>query len=51
MSEYSQNASPEKVQILEDDAKKFVINKIDREVIEQFNPTSFVMTTDWLTTD
>lgn len=51
MSEYSQNASPEKVQILEDDARKFVIGKIDPEVINQFNPASFVMTTDWLTTD
>jgi len=51
MSEYSQNTSPEKVQILEDDARKFLVRKIDDTIMNQFDVTSFVMTTDWLTTD
>ena len=51
MTEYPHNNSPEKVQILEDDARKFLVAKIDQNFMSQLDVTSFVMTTDWLTTD
>lgn len=51
MSKYAQNTSPEKIQILDDDARKFIVGKTDNDFMTQFDVTSFVMTTDWLTTD
>lgn len=51
MTEYPQNTSPEKVQILEDDARKFLVAKLENDFVSQFDAISFVMTTDWLKAD
>lgn len=51
MSQYARNTSPAKIQTLDDDARKFIVGKIDNDFMKQFDVTSFVMITDWLTTD
>ena len=51
MSEYTPKTSPERIQILDDNARKFILGSIDHEFLETHDASSFVMTTDWLSTD
>lgn len=51
MSEHPQDSSPEKVQTLDDDARKFVVGEVNPDFMTQFDVVSYVMTTDWLVTD
>lgn len=51
MSEHPLNTTPEKIQILDDNARKFVVGGLEADFMTQFDVTSYVMTTDWLVTD
>lgn len=51
MSEYTPKTSPERIQILDDNARKFILSSIDHKFLETHDTSSFIMTTDWLSTD
>ena len=40
--------NPEKKELLDDNARKFVVDTIDSEFLHEHNAKSFLLTTDWL---
>jgi CYTH domain-containing protein len=43
--------NPEKKEVLDDNARKFTVDTLDTQFLNENNATSFTLTTDWLTTD
>ena len=48
MSLESPQNSPEKKEVLDDNARKFTVDIIDPEFLQKNNARSFLLTTDWL---
>jgi len=49
--EFTDQADQEpKKEILDDNARKFIVNSLDPGFLKENNATSFIMTTDWLET-
>ncbi|MET1032895.1 MAG: hypothetical protein ABWX94_00145 [Candidatus Saccharimonadales bacterium] len=51
MSEMFPVSTPEKSEILDDDARKFIVDGINYHFLEQISASSFTMTVDWLETN
>mgnify|MGYP003620149440 CR=1 FL=1 len=42
-------SSPEKKEILDDNARKFTLDTLDESLLKDYDATSFLLITDWLT--
>lgn len=43
--------NPKKKEVLDDNARKFIVEAIDPALLEKSNASSFILATDWLETD
>lgn len=50
MSEKLPETTPEKAMLLDDNARKFIVDAIDPEFLEMNNASSFTLSVDWLET-
>lgn len=46
-----QEKSPEKNQLFDDNARKFIVEELDKRLLDNPGVVSFVLTTDWLETN